>query len=119
MGPFTARYVTRDVEYYGQTVPAGSTMMFMLAAANRDERRFPDPDRFDIHRDRAAHMTFGYGIHTCPGNVLARLEGQIFLEEMLKRFPEWDLDMERAKLTCTSTVRGWDTLPARVRAKAA
>jgi cytochrome P450 len=119
MGPFTARYVTRDVEYYGQTVPAGSTMMFMLAAANRDERRFPDPDRFDIHRDRAAHMTFGYGIHTCPGNVLARLEGQIFLEEMLKRFPEWDIDMERAKLTCTSTVRGWDTLPARVRAKAA
>jgi cytochrome P450 len=59
-------------------------------------------------------MTFGYGIHTCPGNVLARLEGQIFLEEMLKRFPEWDLDMDRAKLTCTSTVRGWDTLPARV-----
>lgn len=119
MGPFTARYVTRDVEYYGQTVPAGSTMMFMLAAANRDERRFPDPDRFDIHRDRAAHMTFGYGIHTCPGNVLARLEGQIYLEELLKRFPEWDIDMERAKLTCTSTVRGWDTLPARVRAKAA
>jgi cytochrome P450 len=119
MGPFTARYVTRDVEYYGQTVPAGSTMMFMLAAANRDERRFPNPERFDIHRDRAPHMTFGYGIHTCPGNVLARLEGQIFLEEMLKRFPEWDIDMERAKLTCTSTVRGWDTLPARVRPKAA
>ncbi|HEY6131763.1 MAG TPA: cytochrome P450 [Halioglobus sp.] len=119
MGPFTARYVTRDVEYYGQTVPAGSTMMFMLAAANRDESRFPDPDRFDIHRDRAPHMTFGYGIHTCPGNVLARLEGRIFLDEMLKRFPEWEIDMDRAKLTCTSTVRGWDTLPARVRAKAA
>jgi cytochrome P450 len=119
MGPFTARYVTRDVEYYGQTVPAGSTMMFMLAAANRDERRFPEPDRFDINRDRAPHLTFGYGIHTCPGNVLARLEGRIFLDEMLKRFPEWDIDLDRAKLTCTSTVRGWDTLPARVRAKAA
>ncbi|MCB1690510.1 MAG: cytochrome P450 [Halioglobus sp.] len=118
MGPFTARYVTRDVEYYGQTVPAGSTMMFMLAAANRDERRFADPDRFDIHRDRAPHNTFGYGIHTCPGNVLARQEGRIFIEEMLKRFPEWDIDMEQAKLTCTSTVRGWDTLPARVTAKA-
>jgi len=119
MGPFTARYVTRDVEYYGQTVPAGSTMMFMLAAANRDDRIFPDPERFDIHRDRAPHMTFGYGIHTCPGNVLARLEGRIFLEEMFKRFPEWDIDMDRAKLTCTSTVRGWDTLPARVKARAA
>ncbi len=119
MGPFTARYVTRDVEYYGQTVPAGSTMMFMLAAANRDESRFPNPDVFDIHRDRAPHMTFGYGIHTCPGNVLARLEGRIFLEEMFKRFPEWDIDMERAKLTCTSTVRGWDILPARIKARAA
>ncbi len=112
MGPFTARYVTQDVEYYGQTVPAGSTMLFMLASANRDERRFPDPDRFDIHRDRAPHMTFGYGIHTCPGNVLARLEGRIFLEEMLTRFPEWKIDMENAELLCTSTVRGWDTLPA-------
>ena len=112
MGPFTARYVTRDVAYYGQTVPAGSTMMFILASANRDERRFPDPDRFDIHRDRAPHMTFGYGIHTCPGNVLARLEGRIFLEEMLKRFPDWHIDMENAELTCTSTVRGWETLPA-------
>ncbi len=111
-GPFTARYVTKDVEYYGQTVPAGSTMMFMLAAANRDERRFPDPDRFDIHRDRAAHMAFGYGIHTCPGNVLARLEGRIFLEEFLPRFPEWHIDMDHAELSCTSTVRGWETLPA-------
>jgi cytochrome P450 len=111
-GPFTARYVTKDVEYYGQKVPAGSTMMFMLASANRDERRFPEPDRFDIHRDRAPHMSFGYGIHTCPGNVLARLEGRIFLEEMLKRFPEWNVDMENAELSCTSTVRGWETLPA-------
>jgi cytochrome P450 len=115
MGPFTARYVTKDVEFYGQTVPAGSTMMFMLAAANRDESKFPDPDKFDIHRDRAPHNTFGFGIHTCPGNVLARLEGRIFLEEMLKRFPEWDIDLGKAKLTCTSTVRGWDTLPARVK----
>lgn len=111
-GPFTARYVAREVEYYGQKVPAGSVMMFILASANRDERRFPEPDRFDIHRDRAPHMTFGYGIHTCPGNVLARLEGRIFLEEMLKRIPEWNIDLDNAELSCTSTVRGWETLPA-------
>jgi len=118
-GPFTARYVTRDVEYYGQTVPEGSAMLFILASANRDDRHFPDPDRFDIHRNRAPHMTFGYGIHTCPGNVLARLEGRIFLEEMLKRIPEWNVDLENAELSCTSTVRGWETLPAYVGARSA
>ncbi|MFT5481377.1 MAG: cytochrome P450 [Halieaceae bacterium] len=119
VGHSTARYVTKDVEYYGTAVPAGSAMMLVLASANRDERQISDPERFDIHRDRTTHMTFGYGIHACPGNALARLEGMIFLEEMLKRFPEWDIDMGRAELSCTSTVRGWETLPAFVRAKSA
>ncbi len=112
VGPHLARYVTKDVEYYGQTVPAGSAILFIAASANRDDSVFPDPDRFDIHRDRAAHCTFGYGVHTCIGNVLARTEGRVFLEEMLKRFPEWNVDLENAQLVSTSTVRGWETLPA-------
>jgi cytochrome P450 len=112
MGTHVGRYVARDVEYYGQTVPQGSAILFLVGSANRDEQRFPDPDRFDIHRNRAAHVTFGSGIHTCPGNVLARLEGRIVLEEVLKRFPEWEIDMENAELSSTSTVRGWETLPA-------
>jgi len=112
IGPHVGRYVTSDVEYYGRTVPQGSAMLFLVGAANRDEQRFPDGDRFDIHRDRAPHVTFGSGIHTCPGNVLARLEGRIVLEELLRRYPEWEIDLDNAELSSTSTVRGWETLPA-------
>jgi cytochrome P450 len=114
-GPHSCRYVTRDVELYGRTVPAGSAMMLILGAANRDERRFRDGDRFDIHRPPQGHLTFGYGIHTCLGRVLARLEGRIALEEVFKRFQDWEVDYANASLSPTSTVRGWDTLPVFVR----
>ena len=80
-------------------------------SANRDDRRFPDGDRFDIHREIGQHLTFGYGAHFCLGAALARLEGRVALEEVLKRFPEWDVDDEGARLAPTSTVRGWETLP--------
>lgn len=110
-GPFIARYVTRDVEYYGQTVPAGSVMMFLVGAANRDESRFVNGDSFDINRERKSHLTFGYGVHTCLGSVLARLEGRVALEEFLQRFPNWRCDEANGKLSPTSTVRGWETLP--------
>ena len=105
------RYVTRDVEYYGQTVPAGSAMMFVTAAANRDHRVFaPDGDVFDIHRTIGHHVAFGYGIHFCLGAALARLEGRIALDEVLNRFPEWQVDTDNAELD-SSAVRGWATLP--------
>ncbi|MFI8075832.1 cytochrome P450 [Streptomyces sp. NPDC086033] len=109
-GPFTARYVTRDVELYGSTVPAGSAILFIQAAANRDPDRFPDPDVFDIHRV-SQHMSFGVGAHYCLGAALARLEGKVAAEEILRRFPAWDVDWEGAELAQTSTVRGWKTLP--------
>jgi cytochrome P450 len=110
-GPFIARYVATDVELHGRTVPAGSAILFIIAAANRDERRYPDPDRFDIHRRTSQQLTFGLGTHYCLGAALARLEGRIALEEILKRFPEWQVDWSGAKLAQTSTVRGWETLP--------
>jgi cytochrome P450 len=107
----SCRYVTRDVEYYGETVPAGSTMMFVTAAANRDHRVFsPDGDVFDIHRTFGHHVAFGYGIHFCLGAALARLEGRIALDEVLNRFPEWQVDTDNARLD-SSAVRGWATLP--------
>lgn len=109
--PHVARYVTRDVEYYGQTVPEGSVMMFLVGAANRDDRQFADGDRFDIHREARQHLTFGIGTHFCLGASLARLEGRIALEEVLKRFPRWEVDHGLARLSPTSTVRGWDSLP--------
>ncbi|MCV7021675.1 cytochrome P450 [Mycolicibacterium aichiense] len=107
-----ARYVTRDVQYYGQTVPAGSAMLMLVGAANRDHRRFaPDGDVFDIHRELKSHMTFGAGTHFCMGNALARMEGRIALEEILKRFPTWEVDWAGAKKSQTTAVRGWDAMP--------
>ena len=111
--PHVARYVTRDIEYYGQAVPEGSVMMMLIGAAVRDSRQFPlDGDVFDIHRDQRQHLAFSVGTHYCLGSALARLEGRIALEEILKRFPEWDVDMTNASLSPTSTVRGWDSMPA-------
>ncbi|MFN3001666.1 cytochrome P450 [Mycolicibacterium wolinskyi] len=114
--PHVARYVTRDVEYYGQTVPEGSVMMMLIGAAVRDSRQFPpDGEVFDIHREPRQHLAFSVGTHFCLGSALARLEGRIALEEILKRFPEWEVDLDNAALSPTSTVRGWDSMPAFVR----
>ncbi|WP_063064898.1 cytochrome P450 [Nocardia violaceofusca] len=112
--PHTCRYVTREVEYYGQKVPEGSVLMFLIGAANRDHRHFaPDGDVFDILRAPRPHLAFSVGTHFCLGSALARLEGRIAVEEILKRFPEWDVDLSQARLSPTSTVRGWESLPAR------
>jgi hypothetical protein len=67
--PVQARYVTKDVEHHGQTVPAGSALLLLTASANRDERKFPDGDTFDIHRDIDRQLAFGYGIHFCLGSA--------------------------------------------------
>jgi cytochrome P450 len=114
--PHVSRYVTRDIEYYGQRVPEGSVMMMLIGAANRDHRQFPpDGDVFDIRRELHQHLTFSVGTHYCLGSALARLEGRIALEEILKRFPEWDVDITECRLSPTSTVRGWETMPAVLR----
>lgn len=81
--PVQARYVTRDVEHHGRSVPAGSAILLLTGAANRDDRKFPDGDRFDIHRTIDHHLSFGYGIHFCLGAALARLEGRVALEALL------------------------------------
>ena len=111
--PVQARYVARDVEHYGQTVREGSVMVLLNGSANRDDRRFPDGDRFDIHREIGHHLSFGYGTHFCLGAALARLEGRVALDEVLRRFPEWEVDWDNAKMARTSTVRGWESLPVR------
>jgi cytochrome P450 len=113
-GVQVGRYMPGPMEVYGTTVPEGSAMLFIVASANRDDRKFEDPDRFDIHRSIRQHLTFGYGIHFCLGASLARLEGRVALDELLNRFPEWEVDLSRAKLAPTSTVRGYETLPATV-----
>jgi cytochrome P450 len=111
--PVQARYVAREVTHHGQTVPEGSVMLLLNGSANRDERKFPDADRFDIHRSAGRHLSLGYGLHHCLGAALARLEGRVALDEVLNRFPDWEVDTDRAVQAKTSTVRGWESLPVR------
>ncbi|OBB98535.1 cytochrome P450 [Mycobacterium sp. 852002-40037_SCH5390672] len=110
-----ARYVTRDVEFHGATVPAGSAILTLIGAANRDERRFgQDAEAFDVTRVPRQHLTFGVGAHYCLGNALARIEGRIALDEIMNRFPDWDVDLDAAVFSSSSAVRGWDSMPAHV-----
>jgi cytochrome P450 len=109
-GPHVARWMARDFECYGTTVPAGSAMLLLFGAANRDPRRYQDPDAFNVRRDNISHITFGKGVHYCLGANLARLEGGVALDELLNRWPEWGIDYDTARLAPTSTVRGWEKL---------
>jgi cytochrome P450 len=110
-GHAVARYATTDIEYHGVTIPEGAAVLMLVAAANRDPRRYANPDVFDVHRPDVQHMTFGFGLHFCLGAHLARLEGRVALDELLTRFPEWDVDRDGMQLAPTSTVRGWARMP--------
>ncbi len=108
--PVQGRYVASATEYYGHTVPEGSVMLLLNASANRDERRYADPDRFDIHR-QASHVSFGFGLHFCLGAALARMEARVAVEEVLLRWPDWEVDYAGAVRAHTASVRGWAKLP--------
>jgi cytochrome P450 len=105
--------VQHDVELHGTKVPEGSIMLLLNGAANRDERHWTQPDRFDLHRDEGTHLSFGYGLHFCLGAALARLEGRVALEEILERWPTWDVDIGGGQMAHTASVRGWGYLPVR------
>jgi cytochrome P450 len=108
--PVQARYVARDIECHGTTVPEGSVMLLINGSANRDERKYPDADRFDIHRG-ATHLSFGHGLHFCLGSALARMQARVALEEVIKRWPDWEVDYANAHKAHTASVRGWAQLP--------
>jgi cytochrome P450 len=109
--PVQARLVTKDAEWHGEVVPAGAAILLLNGSGNRDDRRFPDGDSFDLRRRIDHHLSFGYGIHFCLGAALARLEARVALDEILNRFPVWEVDWDRAVRARTSTVRGWEQLP--------
>ena len=88
------RVAKRDTELSGTAIPAGSTIMLVLGAANRDEDRYPDPDRFDIFRVQKPSVSWGYGAHVCLGMHLARLEMRVALELLLDRLPNLRIDPE-------------------------
>ena len=112
--PIQGRYVTRDVEMHGTVIPEGSKLALLTGSAGRDERKYPDPDKYDIHRKIDRHVTFGYGAHFCLGAALARMEGKVALNEVLRRFPTWEVDRERVEYVSTNTVRGPSSVPVRV-----
>jgi cytochrome P450 len=109
--PVQGRWTSREVERHGVTIPAGAKVLLITGSAGRDERRYPDAERFDVHRRFDQHVSFGYGIHFCIGAALARLEGRVALEEVLARHPDWTVDHDRAVRLHTSTVRGWERVP--------
>lgn len=105
------RQATQDVELSGTTIPAGSLVFPLFASADRDERKFPDPDRFDITRNTNDHIAFGFGIHFCLGAPLARLEAKVALEEMAARFRRWSRSEEQVTRIDSFFLRGPKTLP--------
>lgn len=110
--PVQSRFVARDVEHHRVTIEEGSVMVLLNGSGNRDKRQFgPTAEDFDIHRTIGHHLSFGYGLHFCLGAALARLEGRVALDEVLNRWPDWDVDRDRAVMAHTSTARGWDKLP--------
>jgi cytochrome P450 len=109
-----ARWATRDVDFHGGTIPADSIVVLIPPAANRDERKWDDPERFDIHRTPAQILTFGFGPHFCLGANLARLEMRVAYETLLPRIPEWTCDYDQASLTKGIDTRGWESLPVHV-----
>jgi len=101
------RIVTRDTEVGGVALPAGSKLLIVTSSANHDERHFADADLFDIHRDNASdQLTFGYGSHQCMGKNLARMEMQIFLEELTRRLPHLQLEQQRFSYVPNTSFRG-------------
>ena len=109
--PVQGRWVTKPVEMHGETLEPGSKVLLLTGSAGRDEREYPDADRFDVDREIDRHVTLGFGTHFCLGASLARLESRIAIEETLKRFPEWDVVWDETEWVHTSTVRGYHRVP--------
>jgi cytochrome P450 len=106
------RTLTEDVESHGETMRAGQTVALLFNAANNDERKFADPDRFDIRRPlRGDHLAFGGGIHACLGAPLARLELQLAFEEFLKRWPTYEVDHQGLRQYYNPFTTGYRNLP--------
>ena len=109
-----ARTLTRDVELHGETVPSGARVLILLGSANRDDRVFPDPDRYDLDRDTTQMVSFGAARHFCLGAALARLEARVALTEIVARVRSYDIDTAAAKRVHSVNVRGFASLPMAV-----
>jgi cytochrome P450 len=107
---YQGRVTTREIERHGVRPPCGARVLLLNAAANRDERKFPEPDRFDVRRDIDLHLGFGYGRHVCLGASLARMESRIGIHELLRRFPNYAIAADGIVRMHSSNVRGLSSL---------
>ncbi|UJB42447.1 cytochrome P450 [Streptomyces sp. A1-5] len=107
------RYATEDIELAGETIGKGSTVVVALSAANRDPRRFDDPDTLDVHRRARGHLSFGHGVHQCLGQQLARVEMRAGFGGLLRRFPTLELAVPagEVKLRTDMSIYGVHALP--------
>jgi cytochrome P450 len=112
---YQVRSSTREVTLHGVTIPAGSAVLLINGSASRDERVFPDPDRFDIDRVRKFryNINFGYGVHSCLGAALARMEARIALEVLLDLIPRYEVDRAGLRRVNMTNVCGWSNVPVR------
>jgi cytochrome P450 len=108
---YQGRVTTTPLERHGQRIPEGSIVLLINGAANRDPRAFPDPDRYIADRSVDRHLAFGHGIHFCLGAPLARLETRIALEELVKRFPQYEVDRDGIERFHSTNVRGLSKVP--------
>ena len=113
---YNVRRSTRDITLHGVTIPAGKPVFLVGASANRDPLAWTDPDAFDMDRDRtqSQNLGLGYGIHSCLGAALARLESTIALDRMLDFMPRYEVDWAGCKRVNMQNVAGWSNVPVRV-----
>ena len=110
---WVARTLTRPVQLHGVTMEAGDWVLLLLGSANRDERRYTDPDRFILERPRGTDVYFGWGIHICLGQWLARREAQMVFEYVARKFPDYAIGAHERVLT--ATVRGYTSVEMTLR----
>jgi cytochrome P450 len=111
---YVGRYTLKDITLHGVTIPAGSAVLLMNGSASRDERAYDDPDRFDIDREQGQNIGFGYGVHSCLGAALARMESRIAIEQMRLRMPRYEIDREGLRRVNMTNVAGYSHVPVTV-----
>lgn len=105
------RIVTKPIEFHGKTLQPGQGVLFLIPSASRDEREFPDPDTFDIHRNPKRNVSFGVGEHTCAGRNFGPFLGEMLTRILLERMPNYVIDDSNLEKHKTEFMKGWVNLP--------